>query len=238
MDAVQLLRAAPAEPVDWKVPAALAAGAPLAVVLALAATGNVFVAFVAYHVLLCLVVPAIVDRARGLSWSDYARKLGLVAPSGEGWAAGLMTGVAMAALVLAPFLTIGDILVGRAPVGATLSGWGVPLDAEVAMFAYMLVFNSGAEELFWRGYLHTEIVGRLGPKLGIGVLSVAFTSYHVYTFGSLVRDWRLAAVGTVAIFASALVWAFLRERYQSVLPAVLSHAGATAGYMAVFVMTV
>lgn len=228
----------PPDEAPWQVPALLAVSAPLSVIVALEATQSVLVAFVTYHVVFCLVVPLAVDRVRGRSLAGSLDQWGLRGPSREGWAAGILTGLAMASVILAPAITVGQRLLARVPLGATLSGWGVPLTAELPLFLYMLVFNSGAEELFWRGYLQTELVSRLGVRLGVAIVALAFTSYHLYTLAQLLVDWRWAVLGTVGVFLAALVWSMLRDRYDSVLPAVLSHAGATAGYMLVFVLLI
>jgi len=223
---------------SWAWLALLAIGAPVAVVAALALAGDVMVAFVVYHVVICLGVPAAATAAGNLSPRKYADLLGLRNPSGEGWAAGLVTGLCMFALQLGGFLAIGGRLLEPATLAAKLTVWGIPLDTEIALFAYMLVFNSVAEELFWRGYLHEHALHLAAPRIGLPLVTVAFASYHVYTIASLVGNLGLALVGGVGVLVAAAVWAYLRQRYDSVAPAAVSHVLATAGYMTILVLTV
>ena len=67
----------------------------------------------------------------------------------------------------------------------------------------------------------------------MAVSTLAYTSYHTVTIGTLIPGWTVAAVFTLLVFAAGLFWARLRLRYDSVWPALLSHTGATLGYMAV-----
>lgn len=219
-------------------PALLAIGAPLAVMTALEVTGNVLAAFAAYHVLFCLVAPLLALRLDGHGWAAIGEHVGLRSPSREGWLAGLVVGSGTLLVVLVPLLALRSSLLAGAPLAATLAGWGLPAGVSAPLVVYMLVVNTGAEELLWRGYLHAEAVGRLGPRLGVGLLALAFTSYHGYTLLALLGDARLALLGGLGVLAGALVWGLLRERYDSLVPALLAHAGATAGYMAAYVVLV
>lgn len=220
------------------VPALLALGAPLAVVTALEVTGNVVAAFVAYHVVFCLLAPLAALGFGGHDLASIRRHLGLGSPSRGGWLVGLVVASATLLAVLVPILALRTSLLAQAPLAATLAGWGVPAGVSVPLIVYMFVVNTGAEELFWRGYLQTEAVDRLGTAAGIGLLALAFASYHVYTLVSLLGDLGLALLGGLGVLAGALLWSWLRERYDSLVPALLGHAGATAGYMAAYVVLI
>lgn len=210
------------------------AGPPLTVVLVLAITENVPASFFAYHVAWCLVVPAAVLRAKHRSWTTHARALGLARPTGNGTAAGALVGLVMGASTIAAFAAWGDVLLAGANLREQLTAWGVPPDADVALFAYMIAFNSVAEELYWRGYVHERLAAWTNRWHALLATSVFFTSFHVYTIHRLVGDASVTVLFSVGVLAAALAWAVLSERYESVLPAVLAHVGATAGYMTVY----
>lgn len=214
------------------VPLLVALAAPVSVVAALALTGNALVAFAAYHVGVCLLVPVLALHLSEHSMAEVGHHLALRAPSREGWIAGLATGIATGASILGASLVFRPALVDADLVGG-LAGWGIA-GSPGLLLVYMLAFNSGAEELLWRGYLHTEAVGRLGSATGVGVLALLFASYHLYTLWSLLPSVPLALIGGLAVLAGALLWAGLRERYASLVPALLGHVGATAGYMTVY----
>ncbi len=233
--------AAHAIPLGAMVPAV---GAPLAVVASLASTGSVLVAFVTYHVLLCIVLPASHTAMTGpRSWRALAESFGahtsggrLALTLGAGLGVGTFVAIVGGMAAMAPFV---DVDVHAATVGTHLSAWGVPASAAFAVFLYMLVGNSVAEELFWRGWLHSRLpVGRTSRRNAIFLATLLFASYHYYTISSLLGDPVAAGPLTAGVFIGGLTWAALREWSGSVWPAVLAHVGATAGYMTVYLVWV
>lgn len=218
----------------------LLAGPPVSVVLTLYLLESVPAAFLVYHVGWCLVVPAVLsvgvhDRpvpahraALGLRYGDRPPVLG----------AGALVGLAMFLGILVPFLFIGDLLLGGVDLGGQLAAWGVPSGGTAALFVYMLVFNSGAEELYWRGYVHERLASWDDRWAAIVLVTAAFTSYHFYTTLRLAESLPVAGLLTVGVFLGGITWAILRERYDSVYPAILAHVGATAGYMTVYLFWV
>ncbi|MBU2502234.1 hypothetical protein KJ682_12960, partial [bacterium] len=60
---------------------AAAVAAPILVILGLTVLHSAPAVFLAYHLGLCLIMPAVLSRREGLGWRAHARKLGL-APRG------------------------------------------------------------------------------------------------------------------------------------------------------------
>jgi membrane protease YdiL (CAAX protease family) len=216
---------------------ALAAGAPLAVVAALELTGNVLLTFLVYHFLVCVAVPAILSRRRGLDLQAHLKWLGWRDPSNE-WAGpvGVGVGVATALLGFGFVGTVGLRIVDPATLRSILSTWGIPPSAIPFLFLYMVLVNSVTEELFWRGALQTRLEVVESRKLALAGASAAFASYHAYTVLVLTGSLALGLGLAVAVFAGGLLWAGLREAFDSVKPAVWAHVGASAGYMTAFVV--
>lgn len=219
------------------VPTLVALAAPSSVVASLATTGNALVAFAVYHVVLCSLVPVAALRLSAHEWSEITAHLGLRSPSREGWLVGALAGGFAGGGILLAALVLAEGHLAELALADRLSAWGIA-GSPALLFGYMLAFNSGAEELLWRGYLHTEAVGRLGPAVGIGALSLLFASYHLYTLWMLLPAATLAVLGALGVLSGGLLWALLRQRYASLVPAVLAHVGATAGYMTVYVVLV
>ena len=71
------------------------------------------------------------------------------------------------------------------------------------------------EETFFRGWLQTVAVRRLGVWLGILAATLCFALSHLIVLTGWLR---------VATFFPGLVMAFLRHRHGSILPAILYHA--------------
>lgn len=215
----------------------LLGGPPLTVVATLMLFGSVPAAFLVYHIGWCLLVPAAISLAKGHGIAEHRERLGLRRTRDtQVLGAGGIVGSLMFFAILPPFLFAGDLLLGQADLAGQLAVWGVPGGASTTLFVYMLVFNSGAEELYWRGYVHERLSAWRDRWTAIGLTSGFFASYHYYTIASLVQDHLLAAAMTLAVFLAGVTWAVLRERYDSVYPAILAHVGATAGYMSVYVL--
>ncbi len=212
---------------------------PLVVVATLAWTENVLTTFVVYHVVLCLVAPAIDSLVfQDRSVAEHLAYIGLRPGADGSLTAGVGLGLLMFVGAVAPFLVAGDVLLGQADLAATVADWGLSPDAKIGLFLYMLVFNTAAEELFWRGHLHQRMAGWERRELAVGAVAVAFASYHLYTTYNLTESLRVASVLTLGIFFAALLWAVLREHYDTAFPAILAHLGATAGYMTIYLLWV
>lgn len=227
----------PGDPPSLAASVALTLLAPLTVVAALEVSGNALVTFVVYHGIVCLGLPAALSYHRGLSWSAHLKWLGWRDASND-WAGGvgLVTGVVGGLLVFGFLGTVGVRLVAPGSVAVRLAAWGLAGSAVPLLVPYMIVVNSVAEELFWRGALHTRFEGVASRPLALAGVSAAFASYHGYTVHAILgRPWVAAGV-TVAVFAGAVVWAGLREFFGSVKPAVYAHVGASAGYMVAHVV--
>lgn len=212
-------------------------GPPISVVATLMLAGSVTAAFLVYHVGWCLIVPALFSLVQGRDPGEHRQALGLRhGRDREALGAGGVIGVLMFLGMVVPFLLFGDVLLAGADLAGQLTAWGVPSGAAPALFVYMLLFNSGAEELYWRGYVHERLTSWPDRWTAIFLATGFFASYHYYTIVSLVQDRALAALMTVGVFVGGLVWAILRERFDSVYPAILAHVGATAGYMTVYLV--
>lgn len=212
--------------------------APASIVAALVITQDVLAAFAIYHLGMCMVVPYLYERfVHDLSQAEMVLAFGLRdLRDKEAWLAGSGVGLLMGLGVLVPYLAVGQQLIPAGEVQAALAAWNLGPEDTMFLFVYMLVFNSGAEELFWRGYVHERLQGWSNRPAALAVTSAAFASYHFFTVFALSGDELVAAVALVGVFVGGMIWAGLRERYGSVLPALLAHGGGTLGYMTVYVV--
>lgn len=210
--------------------------APAIVVLTLLVWRNVWATFALYHLGTCLVVP-LVDRRliQRDSWPEVGAYLGLCGPDlRAGVRTGALLGLVMAAGTVLFFELGGGSLLDRTAIQEALSGWGVTPSQTKALILVMVLGNGMAEELFWRGWIHRRLAS-WRPRFGAHLVAAFFyTTYHVATVSLLVDDVRVVVLFMLTILAAGLIWAWLRERFGNVWPALLSHMGATLGYMAVY----
>jgi len=208
-------------------------GAPASVVGALFIWQDVFLVFAAYHLGFCLVLP--LWRNLGLrrgSWRDHFGSLGLTGPgTSRGMALGLALGLFLATAAIGFFRWQGGNLLASQEVGPVLAGWGVDESNQALMFWFMILVNGPAEELYWRGFVHSGLRDRRPRWATLLLVAGCYASYHGVTIGWLVTDRWVALLFTAAILVMGFLWGVLRERTGSVWPALLSHWAAAAAYM-------
>ena len=71
-----------------------------------------------------------------------------------------------------------------------------------------------------------------GPWSAVALI-LLFSSYHVLTIGALAPGPGGVALMLAAVVTAAGFWTWSRRRWNSLWPALLSHAGASVGYMLV-----
>jgi membrane protease YdiL (CAAX protease family) len=176
----------------------------------LAAFPTVWPAFLAYHAL-CIIAPL----ANRVSLKD----------------AGFVRGDARSWLPLALGLAV--VLVGTSellrhtldPRPLLPPGWQQLLartSPRWLYIAYTLTVNATCEELYWRGFLL--------PRTGILWGGVAFWSMHVAA--GLVLVGPLATLrATLPVLLAGLVWGWMRKRFGSLWPGILTHFAANAAVL-------
>ncbi|MEZ4386070.1 MAG: CPBP family intramembrane glutamic endopeptidase [Candidatus Krumholzibacteriia bacterium] len=200
-----------------------AVAAPVVVTAGLLAAHSAALVFLAYHFGLCLALPWLVSWRRGRD---------LPALRGDPAAVGVGLGLAVVGLA-APLLAWRwwpSLLPDAASLGAVLHGWGVDAAAAGPVLVFLAVVNGPAEELFWRGWLPARLRPGRGGRV---LLLMLFSSYHTVTVGALAPSPAAAALMLTLVPAAAAFWTWSVRRWRSLWPAVLSHAGATLGYVAV-----
>ncbi len=203
----------------------IALAGPLVVVLALVVMHSAPLVFLLYHVGFCLALPLAVSVRAGLTPVEHARRLGLVR---RGLGTGLALGLAFAVPPAVAFTLMPTLFPDAAALRAALLAWRLDPAAPAGFLFFLALLNGPAEELFWRGWVLRDPMP--GPAARV-VLAALFTSYHAVTIGRLAPDPRAAAAMLAAVFAGALLWTWMRARWQSVWPALLAHTGATCGYL-------
>ncbi|MCP4231672.1 MAG: CPBP family intramembrane metalloprotease [bacterium] len=210
--------------------------APLAVIIGLAVICNIFAVFVAYHVVIALVLPLLDSLfLRRFTVKEHLRFIGLLPERPvPGIIAGVVCAVVMGGGTVIGFLLWGDFFLEHNDVVAAIGRWGVSSNAILYMMGFMVLYNGVGEELFWRGYVQRRLQDRYKPWVAILIATVFYTGYHPLTVYSFFGDIPVALFNTFMVFLAGLVWGWLRYRFDSAWPAMLGHIGATAGYMAIY----
>lgn len=203
--------------------------ASLVVILGLQFLHSAPLVFAVYHVGLCVVAPWWLSRRAGLGTGAHLAALGL---GRRGLQASLLLALGTALLPALAHAARPGLFPDVARLQAALGDWGLGSAPPGYYLFFLAVVNGPAEELFWRGWLLRAGPDGRAPGAGLQVLFAAlFTSYHAVTIGRLAPSAGAAALMLASVFGAALFWTWSRRRWRSVWPAVLSHAGATCGYL-------
>ncbi|MFO7653001.1 MAG: CPBP family intramembrane glutamic endopeptidase [Candidatus Krumholzibacteriia bacterium] len=222
----------------------LAVVTPAATALFLVGLRSVFATFAVYQVGLALVAPAVDSLiVRRLGWRDHLEILG-VAGRGAGGIRALLLGLGLgvlAAVVVAGFLHFTAGLSDPTErIRNSLAWWGITAAEWRWLSLFMMTVHVPAEELLWRGYLQTRLVGtsrrprvrgRGAVLRRLALISGLFASYHAFTLANLVPLPAMAATMFAGVWLGGMVWAWLRWWTGSLWPALLSHYGAVAAYV-------
>lgn len=209
--------------------------APTAVIACLLGWRNVFAVFAIYHLGFCLLLPAAGNFLKHrYSFRDHLEFLALTGPgTARGLLLGLGLGTLLATTTILVFHQLGESFLATHNIPEVLAAWGVAPSSLPLLFWFMVLVNAPAEELFWRGFVHTGLAGRRPRLAAIGLTAACYASYHGVTVYLLVADLPVALLFLTVILAAGIGWGYLREKTGSVWPALLGHAGAVIGYMAV-----
>lgn len=164
----------------------------------------------------------VVERGRP-SWSP---------PRQGGLAAGLLSGIALAAVIAAAALAAGvrtlDATAMRAAAAAM--GLGTPA-AYLAGAAAWTLANSLVEEYVWRWFVLAQCERLAGAPAAVVLSSALFTAHHVLALSRYLSP-GLTLLASAGVFAGGVVWAGLYLRYRSIWPGWLSHVLADVAVFA------
>jgi membrane protease YdiL (CAAX protease family) len=193
--------------------------APLLVAVGLLGLGSAPVVFVGYHGVVCLGSVLV-----------FGRRADLGLRTRRGLWPGLALGVILGAVPPLAFVVLPDLFPDPARLREVLTGWSLDPDRPAALLAFMALVNGPAEELFWRGLLQDRLLRGWRSATALVLL---FSSYHALTVGALAPDAGGVALMLAGVIAAAAFWTWTRWRWHTLWPALLSHTGASIGYMLV-----
>jgi CAAX protease family protein len=160
-------------------------------------------------------------------WARFSREgLGALGLRRDGWLGDIALGVAIGM----PFAQISAVF--RRLVAP---GYRLPTRSDHALqTAYYFALNAPAEELVWRGIVQTLVIRglrrvpgmrRLAGPLGWAGVAAGFGAFH------RLGGWSWRSIAGVT-FAGGLFGAlFALPQRKSILPAIIAHGFATAGFL-------
>jgi len=136
---------------------------------------------------------------------------------------GALVGAAMAGVILAAYY---GIFRGRVDHVAPLlidklNSLGLK-EHYWSMVVVISFANSMLEEYYWRGFILSELLARVGRATACLIAGGLFGLHHVFAVLCLADGW-LIALGVACTVAAGLVWAWMRVRGASLIDCYVSH---------------
>lgn len=79
----------------------------------------------------------------------------------------------------------------------------------------LLLWIGPAEELFWRGFIQRNMNKIYNNNLSLFITSLIYALVHIWSFNFML---------VMAAFVCGLFWGFLYNKYQSIVPVIISHS--------------
>ena len=138
---------------------------------------------------------------------------------------GVATGLAMSAVILLVWITLGDSI-DTEPMVEQLQNTGLTgIEVYVAGMFYWIFLNSLLEEYVFRWFITVKGVELTGSELGgIIVSALMFTLHHalaLYLFGF---EWWQTGIACFGLLSAAAIWSWLYIRHRSIWVCWISHA--------------
>ena len=141
-----------------------------------------------------------------------------------GFVAGVLSGLAIAGVIVAGYLILGDSLIDRSFLRDRLTavGLGVP-SRYVGAAAYWILVNSVLEEYVWRWFCVRQCEQVFSRAMAAVCSALFFTIHHVVAMQVYLGPAPVA-ICALGVFSGGAIWSLMYIRYRSIWPGYVSHA--------------
>ncbi|MCD4702565.1 MAG: CPBP family intramembrane metalloprotease [Candidatus Aegiribacteria sp.] len=205
----------------------------IAVFTGLIVLNSIFATYILFYGMVCISVP-LLDQVvfHSQTMSEFFRYIGFVNIR-KSLLPGLIIGATFLIAIYLFFMVFSRQLIDTSSMTETLNRWDLDSGNLFVFLFMMIVGNSILEEIYWRGYVFAGLRKLTGPRNTVVLTALFYTSYHLITTITLfsVADGLLLSA---SIFLVGAFWACLRIKYESIIPAVISHLLADLGLMLIY----
>ena len=206
----------------------------IVIALCLLLLKSMVAAFVLYHIVICLILPALYLEFYPRKGQKLVELLGLRRGRvGKSIIVGLVVGVLFFVTIILFFQFFGNVFLSGEHITTRLTGWGYDKNLLVWLALYFIFFNAVVEEIFWRGFLFSYYRNLFGEYHGSVLLSFCFIQYHFITIW-LLFSFATAVFFTPFLFFTSFFWCYLRIKYNNIYAPIISHLFADLAIMFVY----
>jgi uncharacterized protein len=145
----------------------------------------------------------------------------------DGLLVGIVLGVLMFGAILGSYWLGGRYWLNIPDIRARVNHMGISIPLLVFGFGtFQTLVNSLIEEYVWRWFVYRHCALLWTQSRAVWISAGFFTLHHIILMAADCDDWRLVAVGSIAVFVAGVLWARCARMYKSLLPGYLSHLAA------------
>ncbi|USG67640.1 CPBP family intramembrane metalloprotease [Brevibacillus ruminantium] len=204
--------------------------ATLSVFYGLVEKRSLFVTFVAFHLLVCLLVPLLHAWWEGelsVQWKKAWKNDGF---------SGISYGLAVGAMLFIGIITGAWLLlqgqIHAVRIRQAMETWGLTSQLLLPFSLYLVLINSLLEELMWRGFILERLLSTLTRFQAVLLSSFFYSLYHLI-IGVVLFGLVWGALITGLVFMTGALWGWMKRWYPSVYATWLSHLLADLGIVVV-----
>ena len=204
-----------------------------AVFTGLVLLNSIFATYILFYGVVCVAVP-LLDRVvfRRQTMSEFFRYIGFMNVR-KSLLPGLIVGAVFLAAIYLFFMIFSRQLIDTSSMTNALDKWNLDSGNLFVFLFMMIVGNSILEEIYWRGYVFSRLKELTGPRNTVILTALFYTSYHLITTVTLFSVTQGLLLSS-AVLLVGVFWACLRIKYESIIPAVISHLLADLGLMLIY----
>lgn len=145
-------------------------------------------------------------------------------PKQGGFAAGILTGIALSGMILFCYWAIGNAFVDQRLLTEKLIAIGLGSRGRyIGGALYWIMINSILEEYAWRWFCVRQCEQLLPKRAAVICSALFFTMHHVLAMAVYLGP-AAVALCALGVFAGGAVWSWMYIKYRSIWPAYVSHA--------------
>lgn len=105
---------------------------------------------------------------------------------------------------------------------------------KVILLILVLIFiNPILEEFYWREFIHTRLLHKIGTVKTILITSIFYTIYHLIIVLEIF-SFPFNTLAVIPVFLAGIMWGIFRIKLNSIAASIISHSLADIGIMLVY----
>jgi uncharacterized protein len=141
-----------------------------------------------------------------------------------GIAVGVLSGLAISAIIVIAYTTMADTIIDRRFLTDQLSEIGLGARGTyICGAAYWILVNSVLEEYVWRWFCVRQCERLVRPSTAIILSALCFTLHHIVAM-QVYFGMAAVLVCSAGVFLGGAIWSAMYVRYRSIWPGYVSHA--------------